>query len=107
MANVRSALARGFAVAVVLVLLLVGGYVLVRGGFGGEGLLAYLLALALATGGAVGIWTERYRASLAATVGMVVLALLQSPFLLGLAVLLAVALVVGWSGRTRERLEVD
>lgn len=105
MANARTALARGFGVAVVVVLLLVGGYVLLRGGFGGGGLVAYLLALALASASAAGLWTDRYRVALAGTVGLLALAVLQSPFLLGLAALLAVALVVGWSGRRREQLD--
>ena len=105
MANTRVVLAKGFAAAVVIVLLGVGGYVLFRGGFGGEGLLAYLLSLFFAAAGAAGIWTDRYRVSLAGTIGMVVLGLLQSPFLLGLASLLAVALVTGWSGRTRAQLK--
>ncbi|WP_132058018.1 hypothetical protein [Halorussus amylolyticus] len=105
MANTRTALAKGFAVAVVIVLLFVGGYVLLGSGFAGEGLLAYLLSLFFAVAGAAGIWTERYRISLLGTIGMVVLALLQSPFLLGLAVLLAVALVLGWTGRVRDRMD--
>ena len=105
MANTRVVLAKGFAAAVVIVLLAVGGYVLYLGGFAGEGLLAYLLSLFFAGAGAAGIWTDRYRVSLAGTIGMVVLALLWSPFLLGLATLLAVALVTGWSGRARAHLE--
>lgn len=108
MANTRVALAKGFSVAVVVVLLLVGGFVLFRGGFGQAGLLAYLLVLSLASAGAAGIWTDRYRVALAGTVGMVVATLLQgaqAAFLLGLAVLLVIALVLGYSGRTREHLE--
>lgn len=104
MANTRTALSRGFGVAVVAVLLLVGGYVLFRGGFGGDGLIAYLLSLALASGAAAGLWVDRYRLALVGTVGLLALALLQSPFLLGLAALMAVAVVVGWSGRKREQL---
>jgi hypothetical protein len=108
MANTRVALAKGFAVAVVVVLLLVGGYVLLQGGFSQAGLLSYLLVLSLASAGAAGIWTDRYRLGLTGTVGMVVAALLQGAqgaFLLGLALLLVVALVLGYSGRTREHLE--
>lgn len=108
MANTRIALAKGFSVAVVVVILLVGGYVLFRGGFAEAGLLAYLIVLSLASAGAAGIWTDRYRVALAGTVGMVVAALLQgtqAAFLLGLAVLLVIALVLGYSGRTREHLE--
>ena len=108
MANTRVALAKGFSVAVVVVLLLVGGYVLVQGGFGQAGLLAYLIVLSLASAGAAGIWTDRYRVALAGTVGMVVATLLQgaaAAFLVGLAVLLVIALVLGYSGRTREHLE--
>lgn len=108
MANARVALAKGFSVAVVVVLLLVGGYVLFQGGFGQVGLLVYLVVLWLASASAAGIWTDRYRLALAGTVGMVVAALLQATrtaFLLGLAVLLVIALVLGYSGRTREHLE--
>ncbi|WP_135829204.1 hypothetical protein [Halorussus halobius] len=110
MANARAALARGFSVAVVLVLLLVGAAVLGGGGFAQAGLLSYLLALLLATAGAAGVWTDRYRVALVGTAGVAALALLQGAqgaFLLGLAVLLGVAVVVGYSGRTRERLDAD
>lgn len=108
MANTRVALAKGFSVAVVVVLLLVGGYVPLRGGFSQAGLAAYLVALTLASATAAGIWTDRYRVALVGTVGTVVAALLQGAqgaFLLGLAVLLVVALALGYSGRTREQME--
>jgi hypothetical protein len=108
MANTRVALAKGFAVAVVVVLLLVGAYALLQGEVSRAGLTWHLLVLSLASAGTAGIWTDRYRVGLAGTVGMVVAALLQGTqgaFLLGLALLLVVALVLGYSGRTREHLE--
>jgi hypothetical protein len=108
MANTRVALAKGFSVAVVVVLVLVGAYALLQGGVSRAGLTWHLLVLSLASAGAAGIWTDRYRLALVGTVGMVVAALLQGAqgaFLLGLAVLMVVALVLGYSGRTREHLE--
>jgi len=82
--------------------------VVFEAGFSRARLLAYLLVLALASAGATGIWTDRYRVALVGALGMVVAALLQGSqgaFLLGLAALLVVALVLGYSGRTREHLE--
>ena len=109
MANARaSRWLGGFSVAVVVVLLLVGGVVFVEGGFAQAGLLSYLLALLLAVGGAAGVWTDRYRVAAVGTAGVVALALLQGAqgaFLLGLGLLLGVAVVVGYTGRTREQLE--
>jgi len=54
-ANARVALARGFSVAVVVVLSLVGSYVLIIGGFAQVGLLSYLLTLSFVLIGARGI----------------------------------------------------
>jgi hypothetical protein len=108
MASTRVALAKGFSFAVVVVLVLVGGYALLGGGVSRAGLVWHLLVLSLAAAGTAGIWTSRYRVALVGTVGMVVAALLQGAqgaFLLGLAALLVVALVLGYSGQTREQLE--
>lgn len=109
MANTRSALARGFSVAVVVLLLAIGAYVLLAlGGFSRSGVLLYLVTLSFALTGARGIWADRYRIATVGTVGMVVVAALQGArgaLALGLAVLLLVALVLGYSGRTREHLE--
>ena len=108
MANTRSALARGFSVGVVVLLLLSGGLVVFAGGFGGtDFLLAYLLALLFSAAGTAGIWTGRYRLAAIGAVGMAAATVLQalSAFLVGLTAMLVVALVLGYSGRTREHLE--
>ncbi|UPV75956.1 hypothetical protein M0R89_07815 [Halorussus limi] len=107
MANTRVALAKGFSVGVVVILLLSGGAVLFEGGFGGvDFLLAYLLALLFSTAAAAGIWTGRYRLAAVGGVGMLAEVVLQrfNPFFVGLTTLLLVAVVVGYSGRTREHL---
>lgn len=108
MANTRVALAKGFSVAVVVVLLLIGAVVLFEGGFGGAGLLlAYLLALLFAAAATAGIWTGRYRLAAVGGVGMMAAAVLQrfDAFLVGLTAMLVVAVVLGYSGRTREHLQ--
>ncbi|WP_435180779.1 hypothetical protein [Halorussus sp. AFM4] len=109
MANTRSALAKGFSVAVVVLLVAIGAYVLLAlGGFSRDGLLYYLLTLSFALTAARGIWVDRYKVATVGAVGMLVVSALQGAqgaLALGLAVLLVVALVLGYSGRTRERLE--
>ena len=108
MANTRSALAKGFSVGVVVLLLLIGGLVVFEGGFGGvDLLLAYLLALLFSAAAAAGIWTGRYRLAGVGAVGMAGTAVLQAPaaFFVGLTAMLVVAVVLGYSGRTREHLE--
>lgn len=106
MANTRTALAKGFSVAVVVVLLGVGAVVLLSGRwFSEEGLLAYLLTLSFALMGARGIWTDRYRVAALGGVGMLVAAALQTAVVMGLALLLVAALALGWSGRTRAQVE--
>ncbi len=107
MANTRVVLAKGFSVGVVVVLLLTGGLVVFEGGFGGAGFLfAYLLALLFSAAVASGIWTGRYRLAAIGGVGMFAAVVLQrfDPFFVGLTSLLLLALVVGYSGRTREHL---
>lgn len=105
MANTRLALAKGFSVAVVAVVLVIGGYVLFLGGFSEGGLLLYLLTLSFALTGARGIWADRYKVAAVGAVGMAVVAALQGALVVGLAALLLVALMLGYSGRTREHLE--
>lgn len=108
MANTRVAVAKGFSVAVVALLVAVGAYVLLAlGGFSRSGLLAYLLTLSFALTGARGVWTGRYRLAGLGAVGMFVAAVLQSALVVGLASLLVVAVVVGYSGRTREHLDSE
>lgn len=103
MANTHTRLARGFAAAVVLVHLLVGGYVFFNlGGFSESGLLAYLFTLSFALTGARGIWADRYKVATVGAVGMLVVAVLQNVFVIGLATLLAVALVLGYSGQEEQ-----
>ena len=104
MTSTRVALARGFAAAVVVVLLL-AIVVLLLGGVSQEWLLAYLLALAFGVPAAAGIWYDHYRLAAVGTIGLAVASIYVSWFMVGLAVLLAVALVVGWSGRAREQLQ--
>lgn len=100
MANLRTALAKGFSAGVVVVLLAVGGYVLVSPReFSRRGLFAYLLTLSFALTGAQGIWTDRYRVAAVGTLGTLGVALLQTGFVVGLAFLLVAALALGWSGR--------
>jgi len=106
MTNTRVALARGFSVAVVLVVLAIGGYVLFGlGGFSRSGMFAYLLTLSFALTGARGIWAERYKVATIGAVGMLGAAFLQSAVVVGLAALLGVALVLAYSGRARENVE--
>lgn len=108
MANTRVVLAKGFSVAVVVLLVVIGAYVLALGGFSRDGLLYYLLTLSFALSGAWGVWDGRYKLAALGAVGMFVAAALQGAqgaLAVGLASLLAVAVVVGYSGRTREHLE--
>lgn len=108
MANTRAVVAKGFSVAVVVLLVLIGTYVLLGlGGFSESGLLAYLLTLSFALTGTRGIWAGRYKVATIGAVGMFVAAAIQAAFLVGLAALLVVAVVVGYSGRTREELETE
>lgn len=108
MANTRVAVAKGFSVAVVVLLAVVGAYVLLAlGGFSDSGLLAYLLTLSFALTGTRGVWTGRYKVAAVGAVGMAVVAALQAAFLVGLAAMLVVAVVLGYSGRTREHLSED
>jgi hypothetical protein len=109
MSNTRVALAKGFSVAVVVLLVAIGAYVfLALGGFSQDGLLYYLLTLSFALTGARGIWAERYKIATIGAVGMFVAAAIQGAqgaLAVGLSILLLVALVVGYSGRTREQLK--
>jgi hypothetical protein len=109
MANTRVALAKGFSAAVVVLLVAIGAYVLLAlGGFSQGGLLFYLLTLSFALTGARGIWADRYKVATVGAVGMLVVSAMQGArgaLAVGLAVLLLVALVLGYSGRTREHLE--
>jgi hypothetical protein len=108
MANTRVVLAKGFSVAVVVLLVVIGAYVLLAlGGFSDSGLLAYLLTLSFALTGTRGVWTGRYRIAAIGAVGMFVAAVLQGALVVGLASLLVVAVVVGYSGRTREHLDTE
>lgn len=108
MANLRVAVAKGFSVAVVVLFLLIGGYVLLAlGGFSQSGLLAYLVTLSFALTATRGVWTGQYRLAGLGAVGMFVAAVLQGPLVVGLASLLAVAVVVGYSGRAREHLDSE
>ncbi|WP_276299189.1 hypothetical protein [Halorussus lipolyticus] len=108
MANTRVALAKGFSVAVVVLLVAIGAYVLVvLGGFSQNGLLYYLVTLSFALTGTRGIWAGRYKIAAIGAVGMLIFAAIQGAqgaVAVGLAILLLVALVVGYSGRTREQL---
>ena len=105
MTNVRVALGRGFAVAVVALFLFIGVYALTQGGFAGAGLLVYLLPLSFALVAAAGIWYDRHRVAGVATAGLAVVGLLQAEILLGFALLLAVAVLLAWTGRVREQLK--
>jgi hypothetical protein len=109
MANTRVALAKGFSVAVVVLLVAIGAYVLLAlGGFSQNGLLYYLLTLSFALTGTRGIWAGRYKIAAAGAVGMFVVAAVQGAqgaLAVGLALLLLVALVLGYSGRTKEHFE--
>ncbi|NHN60954.1 MULTISPECIES: hypothetical protein [Halorussus] len=106
MANTRSALAKGFSVGVVVLVLAIGAVVLFDSrGFSDSGLLVYLLTVSFALTGARGIWAGRYRVATVGAVGLLIVAVLQGALVVGLAVLLVVALVLGYSGRTREHLE--
>ncbi|WP_276280404.1 hypothetical protein [Halorussus caseinilyticus] len=108
MASTRTAVAKGFSVAVVAVLVVIGGYVLLFvGDFSESGLLVYLLTLSFALTAARGIWAGRYKVATVGAVGMLVVAALQGALVVGLAILLGVALVVGYSGRTREHLSAE
>jgi hypothetical protein len=105
MANARVALAKGFSVGVVVLLALIGAYVLLgSGGFSQSGLLLYLLTVSFALTGARGIWTSEYRLAAIGAVGMAVVAVMQGALVVGFAALLVMAVVVGYSGRTREHL---
>ncbi|UPW02052.1 hypothetical protein M0R88_08145 [Halorussus gelatinilyticus] len=108
MANTRVVLAKGFSVGVVVMLGLIGSYVLLAlGGFSQGGLLYYLLTFSFALTATRGIWTGRYKVATIGAVGMFVVSAIQGAagaLALGLSVLLLVALVVGYSGRTREHL---
>ena len=95
---------RGFSVAVVVLFLLIGVYALAQGGFAGVGLLVYLLPLSFALVAALGIWYDRYRLAGVATAGLAVVGLLQAEILLGFALLLAVAVLLAWTGRARENI---
>lgn len=109
MTSTRIALARGFAAAVVIILLLSLG-VLVLGGVSDQWLLAYFLALVFALSGAIGIWYEQFRLAAMGTLGFLVGAVLlmsRTAFLLALAVVLVVSLVVAWNGRAREQLKAQ
>ena len=111
MANTRVALAKGFSVAVVVLLVAIGAYVLLAlGGFSRNGLLYYLLTLSFALTGTRGIWAGRYKVAAVGAVGMFVVAAVQGAqgaLAVGLALLLVVALVLGYSGRTREQLDAE
>ncbi|MFC4548735.1 MULTISPECIES: hypothetical protein [Halorussus] len=104
MSNVRVAMARGFSVAVVMLFLFIGVYTHTQGGFGGAGPLIYLLPLSFALVAALGIWYDRYRLAGVATAGLAVVGLLQAEVLLGFALLLAVAVLLAWTGRARETM---
>ncbi|WP_128476680.1 hypothetical protein [Halorussus pelagicus] len=108
MANTRVVLAKGFSVAVVVLLGLIGVYVLLgSGGFSRSGLLLYLLTVSFALTGARGIWTNRYRIGTIGAVGMAAVAVLQGALVVGFAALLAVAVVLGYSGRMRDHLDTE
>jgi hypothetical protein len=111
MANTRVALAKGFSVAAVILLVAIGAYVLLAlGGFSRNGLLYYLLTLSFALTGTRGIWAGRYKVATVGAVGMFVTAAIQGAqgaLAVGLALLLLVALVLGYSGQMREQLNVE
>ncbi|WP_137286502.1 hypothetical protein [Halorussus salinisoli] len=108
MSNTRVAVAKGFSVAVVSIMLGIGVYILLfAGGFSRSGLLVYLLTLSFALTSTRGIWTGRYKIAAIGGVGMAVAAALQSALVVGFAVLLVLAVVLGYSGRTRERLQTE
>lgn len=108
MANTRVVLAKGFSVGVVVLLGLIGAYVLLGlGGFSQSGLLLYLLTFSFALTGTRGIWTNQYKIAAVGAVGMAVVAALQGALVVGFAALLVIAVVLGYSGRTREHLDSE